>query len=341
MQKQTNSFKNAEIELYRVLMIFSIAILHFSEDYMGTSGILPGGYLGVDFCFIISGYFLMCHFEKEYVNEKSAVLNTIKYFVGRTKKLYPPYLLAVLGMTIITWGINGFGIKRLLINLWDTRWQYLFLHFLGASTGFSMRSIWYMSSFMILSYLIYFLLSYNQELYMGIAPIISILLLVFISRTYGSLNMQGEYIVFFNGGFIRGFSDMTIGVFIRKLACLDLLKTKSKRGQCIHLLTRIASWIIVFYIIKFKGFDGTDFSVLPAMAMLIFLSVKYPLNFYRTKKVWIFLGQISYWFFLIHLLVSTLMQHFFAGNNYYIMLVIYLIITIIVSALLNSFFQKN
>jgi len=111
MQSKSNISKNSEFEMYRVLMILAIAILHFSEDYTGLPGILPGGYLGVDFFFLLSGYFLMQHFLRHYISKKSAFSNTMDYFCERIKKLYPPYLTAILGMSIITWGFNGFGLK--------------------------------------------------------------------------------------------------------------------------------------------------------------------------------------------------------------------------------------
>ena len=89
--ERTSMKKNAEIELYRFIMIMGVTILHFTEDY----SLLPfyGGYLGVDFCFILAGYFLMVHFYKHYSPDLSPTENAIDYIIDRVKKLYFPYIV--------------------------------------------------------------------------------------------------------------------------------------------------------------------------------------------------------------------------------------------------------
>lgn len=49
--------KNISIELMRFLMMISIAVLHFGEDFSGMSRTLKGGAIGVDSFFILQGCF--------------------------------------------------------------------------------------------------------------------------------------------------------------------------------------------------------------------------------------------------------------------------------------------
>ena len=51
--------KNYTIEFYRFIAIIFIAIFHFGIQYIGDFHWPKGGYLGVEFFFILSGFFLM------------------------------------------------------------------------------------------------------------------------------------------------------------------------------------------------------------------------------------------------------------------------------------------
>ena len=78
--------RNKTIEFYRFFTILIIAIFHFNAQYFrdgaGLSLWPKGGYLGVDFFFIISGMFLMYHFKSHddsayiYISKRKFVIYT-------------------------------------------------------------------------------------------------------------------------------------------------------------------------------------------------------------------------------------------------------------------------
>lgn len=318
--------RNVEIEMYRGLMSILIAILHFSEDYTGTTGIFPGAYLGVEFYFIISGYFLMSNFLKYNKEDFTPAENALVYIKNRIRKLYPAYLCAIIIMTVIIWGVNGFGLRNLVDSIWNYKWQYVFAHFLGVEIKANMRSIWFMSSLLIVSYIIYFFLCYKKDLFLGLSPVVAILLFVYMSETVGHLCVFSIYIGVFNGGFIRAFAEMSLGVYLKFV--LEQIKGGTKK----FLLLRIACWGIIFYIVRYKGLDSSDFVALLAMVILICLAVKYPIKMVGSK-VWTYLGKISYPIFLFHLPISMILTSFFPGRNYYVMLIVFIILVILGSGL--------
>ena len=201
--------KNLSIELMRYLMIMSVAILHFGEDFCGEMRTLKGGAIGVDFFFLIGGFYLAQH----YFTHKSSIVDepvveTNKYFWKRIKRLYPAYLISLLMILLIYFSENGFSLNWLATHLWETKWQYIFLHSLCPNVPFDLRSIWYMSSFVFVMYVVYFLLSYNERLMMGIFPICSIIIFTHIYATYGTICIQGVWEGWLYGGTLRAFAEM-------------------------------------------------------------------------------------------------------------------------------------
>lgn len=329
--------KNAEIEIYRFLMIIGVAVLHFSEDYR----VYPfyGGYLGVDFCFMLSGYFLMLHFYRNYSPECSPVENTIDYIIGRLKKLYLPYIFAVMLMIFIKWIELGGGGLNLFFLLFDNRWQFLMLHSVGAPTVSIIRSVWYLSPLIVLSFFIYFCLCYNKKLFVGLAPIMSLLILVYISREFEFLGMHFEYAGIFGGGLIRGFPEMTLGVFIAYLV-EEYGKKKNITFKPVKgILIRVICYAVLVYTIFNSQWNFNDFNVFPAFAVLLFMAFIHPLDI-KFSKIFVYLGGISYWIYLLHNIVGYLLSTYYFGYDYWQMLNIYLVCTIVLSMILHFIFQK-
>jgi len=332
--------KNADIEFLRFFMILAVIILHFSEDYVGIPGILKGGYLGVDFFFILSGFFLKKHFD----NDNSSLGpfdKSQKYLWYRVKQLWLPYITAIFLYVGTLFIENHLNVKWLIQHLWETKWQYLFLHYLGAPVGFEFRSIWFMSALVILSYFIYFLLCYNEEFYLGLIPVLIIIIYVWIYVSYGTLAMQEIYRGILHGSMIRGFACMSLGVLAYKLSERISSGEISVEFKCPQGL-KIMCFILVLYVMRKYGLDQNDFAVLPAMFLMTILSYLFPADLpMMIKKVLLYLGDISYWIYVLHLLISKWFVLFFPGKSYNVMLPLFIIATIIVSSLLSLLFKAG
>ncbi len=321
--------RNLELECYRILATAGVIILHFSEDYTGTHGIIPGGYLGVDFLFMLSGYFLMTHWMGQ-KRDGTAARNTAVYFLHRLKRIYPPFLVATILMQLIQWAFGGFGIRNLVSGFWSIRWQFFLSHFLGAPTGFNMRSVWYLSSLVLLTWLIYYLIDRNLDLFLGIVPVVDILIFVYISRTFGTLSMQDAYSLVFNGGLMRGFAEMTTGAIVAYIVREIKIPDHYQRYlPLISATTRICSLFLIGFITMFRGFDDKDFVVLPAMILLLVVAGLRPFGMGggTLARFVLYLGRISYWVYLLHLIVSLVLVKFIPGKGYWIMLAVFLLLT--------------
>lgn len=317
--------RNAEIEFYRFLMIMGVAILHFSEDY--STKVFYGGYLGVDFFFMLSGYFLMVHFLKHEQMGVNPVRSSLTYVMNRIKKLYPPYFVTILLMTAVRWIHAGGGMGNLWLLIYQNRWQYLMLHSVGAPTACIIRSVWFLSPLIVLSYFIYFCLCINKEKAVGLAPIISLIGFVFIAQKYGFLGIHFEYIGIFGGGFVRGLPEMLLGVFLAYLVEEYYKDKKVIRNDICGILLRMVCYVVILWTMWRSQWNFEDFNVLPTFALLIMLSFVNPIKC-RMEKVMIYLGGISYWIYLLHIVVGFVLANYFPGRSYPVMLLIYILCVI-------------
>ncbi len=85
MRKTTNEH-NENIDFFRLISCILIALLHFESAMYPEKNFFSGGYLAVDFFFIVSGFYL-------YKNYSVRQEMPIVYMHNRVKKLYPMYFV--------------------------------------------------------------------------------------------------------------------------------------------------------------------------------------------------------------------------------------------------------
>ena len=70
----------SEINGIRSLAVVSVIINHFNKD------ILPGGYLGVDIFFVISGYVISSKIYYDYI--ETGKINLLNFYKNRIKRIF-------------------------------------------------------------------------------------------------------------------------------------------------------------------------------------------------------------------------------------------------------------
>jgi peptidoglycan/LPS O-acetylase OafA/YrhL len=75
------------IDGLRALAVLSVIVFHLAPD------IFPGGYLGVDIFFVISGFVISQSLYKSYL--QNGKLNIGNFYIRRFKRLYPALLVMV------------------------------------------------------------------------------------------------------------------------------------------------------------------------------------------------------------------------------------------------------
>lgn len=325
--------KNSEIEFLRFFMILGVAILHFSEDYFDIRGIIQGGHLGVDFFFLISGFFLSKHFDTDSNDKLSPFIKSIKYIIHRIKALLPHFILSLFFINILMFIYKKWNIIDLIKHLYDVKWQYIFLNYVGAKVSYDERSLWFLSTLVVMSYLVYVFLCINKEVFIAIAPILIILINVVFFNTEGHLGVQAHWYSFISGGNLRAFAEISLGVVAYDLT--KYLHVSNIRFKTVFLnIIRVLAYLLSFLIVVVLGFSKEDFFILPCFFIIVVLSEISPLSILtsnsRVYNIGCFLGRISYPIYTYHLVISKFLCEF--GNKdyrYRSMLLIYISYTII------------
>lgn len=326
--------KNYEIELYRFVMILGVALFHFYEDC--SSRIYVRGYLGVDFFFVVSGYFLMIHFMRHYNAEESATKQAVEYIADKFKKLYPPYFIALVLMTLIVWVHDGADPINLFLITWVSKWQYFLLHSVGAPTVSLIRSTWFMSPLFLISFFLYFCLCHKKDLWVGLSPIITILTMAFLAQKYGILTIQFTYNGFLVGGILRGLPEMTLGVFLAYLIEEHYKKNVREYKLWVSILVRLLCYGMLFYIMVVSSMDIEDFSIFIPTCILIMYSFLHPIPMPSiVEGVCCYFGKISYWIYLIHVIVGYVLKEYFMHWTMNRRMVVYFVVTVAVAAFLD------
>ena len=83
-----------EIQALRALAVLLVVAYHFQPER------LPGGYIGVDIFFGISGFLITGHLLRE--AEASGTISLSKFFAGRARRILPAAMLVILASTAAT-----------------------------------------------------------------------------------------------------------------------------------------------------------------------------------------------------------------------------------------------
>lgn len=336
MKKRTN----ANIELYRFIFACIIYLYHFRaySDQEVLHGNFSGGYLGVEFFFVLSGYY----FAKSYFNRKQ-LESSLVFLKKRVKRLYPEYILSLILLLACSW-IAGRGEYNIIEEV-SHGWPDFFC----LQTFFINRNVnsilWFVSVNLWVSFIIYLLYKHSSKkafVSIALCSIISIIavLLVFV----GHLDVtQNTY--FYLDGFLRGLAEMFLGALGYNFVCVASNDVRNKSiNRFIAPVLMVTTVIITFLC----GENRFDFIVLFLMLLLV---ISEDISFEKRKsynvkrdRVFIYLGLISYSLYLNQVLMQKIVHTLFPGRNYWIMAICSLIITCIVSGMLHfatSLFDKR
>ena len=82
-----------DIDGLRAIAIFSVIIYH-AKIYVSDKIILPGGYLGVDIFFVISGYLITSIILKEI--KHTGTIKLLNFFENRSRRLLPVLFISTI-----------------------------------------------------------------------------------------------------------------------------------------------------------------------------------------------------------------------------------------------------
>lgn len=322
---------NSNIELYRFVFACIIYLYHFRAyaDQHVLHGNFSGGYLGVEFFFVLSGFY----FAKNYFNKKP-LESSLVFLKNRIKRLYPEYILSLIVLLACSWiaGRGEYNIIREVTHGWPD--------FFCVQTFFVNRNVnsilWFVSVNLWVSFIVFLLYQHCTKKGFSLIALFSVITIIVILFLFiGHLDVtQNTY--FYLDGFLRGIAEMFLGAagyFFAYTAPYGV------RNSISSIFIAPVLMVITVFITFFCGENRFDFIVLFLMLLLV---ISEDLSFEKREscnvmkdRIFIYLGSISYSLYLNQVLIQKIVHTLFPGRNYWIMAISSLVATCIVSGMLH------
>lgn len=206
--------RNGIVSLWKFIFSIIIAFFHTTKLYPDLSNrIFKGGYIGVEFFFLISGvYFAKKILESKTSKKENIGEYTMKFVYSAIKNLIPYIIISFIAIMAITAYFDSFS-KRELVN---SIWYLTLFRQLGFYSINVTNHLWYLTA-LLLSYMILcpLIKKYKENFIYIFSPLIVLLGLGYLNHTCGSLNISyGNWDLICYNGMFRAIIEINIGMII-------------------------------------------------------------------------------------------------------------------------------
>jgi len=297
------------------------------------------GYLGVGFFFILSGFVIALNYEKKVIDNPN--FDKKKFYIARIARIYPLHVLTFCVM-----------LPFVIINVWQGYFHWdiaganLFLlqsYIPVKDFYFSINNV----SWSISTELFFYLMFPFYVIWLHKFPKLKYILLLIIpiiifAEPYFRTNMKLEKAIFYINPIVRSF-DFILGI----ITCQIYKKIKDtpinfSRGTLIEIAA-ITVLAIFFYFHNdvARAFRYGIYYWIPMVGIvLIFALQKGFFSRILQHKTLVYLGEISFAFYMIHMIVIKYGNQYLPRINDFHKIGIYFVIALILSALTFEYFEK-
>lgn len=201
---------NGTIEVYRYVFTLIVCLMHLYYNFWGKGDLFAGGYLSVDFFFVLSGFFLPLSSKKYSSPYRYALFR----YLGM---MFIIITAIVIGVLLASKGQIR-DIPSLMVRAIP---ELLCLQMTGVFYPVFVGVMWYISSMLIAGFFISALYNYssNEKFFIELlAPVIILVGYAYIYHQVGNLDAVGkDEAGVIPLGTIRAFSGMSLGVILSKV----------------------------------------------------------------------------------------------------------------------------
>ena len=292
--------RNGLIELCR--FIFALCVVSHHAIFLSEPGRIPfiGGYISVEFFFMLTGYFLFEGSQSKRNSEEDKC-NVLHEVIKRVKKVYPYFLVSWFASFAISHITNGtFNPSKLVWDLLRGIPQLLFLSMAGlggSSDGIwdYVGTGWYVSALVLSIFILYPLMRRCGTYFAsGIAPAAVLLIYGFIVQKYNFLGVVNERSSFCYDGVYRAIAGICLGSFCWYAVHSIPKKQLSNFGRnAFSVIQIILIALILFLMDHYTGFNDVIQVMLFAALIIVSFSWDSSLNALCTGRVSNALGSFS------------------------------------------------
>ena len=299
--------RNADIDLFKFLFSWLIVLFHLSSR---TKIGCVGGFFGVDYFLIVSGFFLFRSFEKQRAEGRLSTPGA--YFLHRFGRFFPWMATALVFAFYVSRIDAGqiTGTKTLLSALFEDVWELLLVKWCGLTEdGFLLNPPgWTVSSMLLAGFVLWGCLYYGKEPFRRLLLPVTLMTGFAVWRHLPSADYSA-WLGFTVFGTLRAWLDMCLGWYCLRLSDA-LARCRFKRlGRGLLTAFECVSMAFVFAVTFLFSSRFAQWS-----CMLLFLvdiavassGCSY-LNAALSKLPFLpLLGEFSFSLYLIHLPFITL-----------------------------------
>lgn len=331
----TSGFKlgyRPELDGFRGISIILVLLHHLYYP------LLPGGFLGVDMFFVLSGFLITSLLLQEW--HQTSTINLKNFYIRRLFRLMPAVFFLVLMLTIYAlFFLDKAGADKTFQGIWLTmsyisNWFYAFNaasanNPLGVTWSLAVEEQFYLAFPLLLFLALKFKLGYRQIIYILIISIIGVALHrkvladqnTFTTRLYYASDTRADALLL--GCLVAFLFSWNLHLFKR---FEKFFKISAGLSLCFMvIMLALSSWSDVFL---YQG-GGYTFVALSVAALLVWLVAYQPRGLVKALSfaplVWI--GQVSYGLYLWHWTV----RYFLYGDETQLPSISQIIMAIILS----------
>ncbi|WP_322970475.1 acyltransferase [Faecalibacter sp. LW9] len=295
------------------------------------------GYVGVGFFFILSGFVLALNYKHKIIDQPH--FSYKNFYIARMARIYPLHVLtfAVMIPLVIVQGL--FGWDKALLNI-----SLLHTYIPIKDYNFSINNVsWSISTefFFYLMFPMYVIGLHRYKWLKYVLFIIAIPLLIYF-EPFVTGNKDLEKGIYYVNPLVRSL-DFIIGI----LLCDVYQKIKdTKISVAKGTLFEIGALVIFVLFFSFydevvRTFRYNIYYWIPMILItLVFALQRGMLSKILQNKPLIYLGEISFGFYMIHMIVIKYGNYFFPEGNDFIKIGAYFILAIMLSIICFEYFEK-
>ena len=337
MNNKVEKKHNGEISLLKFLFSFLIIAFHLGNHFDK----FDYGYLGVEFFFIISGFYFCKGTVNKNVESKDIPTNSFDFFKNKIFKFLPYYVILYL---------ISIPVLSIVYKAPKTDFIISFMNMLSLPSYeykiYSSYSItWYINSMILVEFITYpLLLKYKDKIVYIVSPLIVFFSFCFLMIGYEFIGNPWQTTIFCYKGVVRALMDINIGIFMYGIS--ERLKNVKYTDFTRFLMTtmEIIGYILIFYLSD-RHTNTIEFAIL--FLIIICLSITFSEKDYLyeicNNKFFYFLEKLSLPVYIFQIAIIDMILYI---NNemkwnlgYYKLLILIIVISIIFGIIILKIFD--